>query len=60
MTQYIITKQIAVEAETPEEAVAKISEGSTISLNVTQRPQPQNVGQSQPGIVRTVRSSGQG
>lgn len=38
--QYVITKQIAVEAETPEEAVSKINEGQTISLNVTPRPQP--------------------
>ncbi len=37
--QYVITKQIAVEAETPEEAVAKINEGNTISLNVSPRPQ---------------------
>jgi len=40
MNQYIVTKQIAVEAETPEEAVSKINEGTTISLNVSQRPQP--------------------
>ncbi len=44
--QFIITRQIAVEAETPEEAVAKISEGKTIALNVTMRPQ-----QVQPGIA---------
>ena len=37
--QFIVAKQIAVEAETPEEAVAKISEGKTISLNVSIRPQ---------------------
>ncbi len=37
--QYVITKQIAVEAENPEEAVAKINEGQTISLNVNPRPQ---------------------
>jgi hypothetical protein len=38
--QFIVTRQIAVEAETPEEAVAKISEGQTISLSVNPRPQP--------------------
>jgi hypothetical protein len=38
--QYVINKQIAVEAETPEEAVAKISEGQTIGLSVNPRPQP--------------------
>src|SRR5215475_3010823 len=32
--QFVITRQIAVEAETPEEAVAKIAEGKTISLSV--------------------------
>ena len=31
--QFIVTRQIAVEAETPEEAVAKIAEGRTISLS---------------------------
>jgi hypothetical protein len=39
--QFIITKQIAVEAETPEEAFSKIAEGTTISLSVNVRPQPQ-------------------
>jgi hypothetical protein len=38
--QFIVTRQIAVEAETPEEAVAKISEGQTVSLSVNPRPQP--------------------
>ena len=37
--QFVITKQIAVEAETPEEAVQKIAEGNTISLSVNPRPQ---------------------
>jgi len=37
--QFVITKQIAVEAETPEEAVAKSGEGKTISLTATPRPQ---------------------
>ena len=40
--QFIVTRQIAVEAETPEEAVAKISEGQTVSLSVNPRPQPIN------------------
>ena len=39
--QFVITKQIAVEAETPEEAAQKIGEGNTISLSVNPRPQPQ-------------------
>jgi hypothetical protein len=43
--QFIITKQIAVEAETPEEAFAKASEGTTISVSVNARPQ-------QPGQVQ--------
>lgn len=38
--KYIVTKQIEVEAESPEEAVAKSKEGSTISLNAQPRPQP--------------------
>jgi len=37
--QFIIVRQIAVEAETPEEAVRKIAEGKTISLSVNPRPQ---------------------
>jgi hypothetical protein len=37
--QFIITKQIAVEAETPEEAIAKAAEGTTIALSVNARPQ---------------------
>jgi hypothetical protein len=41
--QFIITKQIAVEAETPEEAFAKIGEGATISVSVSARPQPQQL-----------------
>jgi hypothetical protein len=35
--QFIVTRQVAVEAETPEEAVAKISEGQTISLSINPR-----------------------
>jgi hypothetical protein len=44
--QFVVIKQIAVEAETPEEAVAKIDEGSTISLQVQLRIQSQ--------VTRTV------
>jgi hypothetical protein len=36
---YVITKQIAVEAESPEDAVAKMSNGKTISFSVVERPQ---------------------
>jgi len=39
--QFVITKQIAVEAETAEEAMSKVNEGKTISMSVSQRPQPQ-------------------
>lgn len=39
--QFIITKQISVEADTPEQAVSKISEGTTIAISVAVRPQPQ-------------------
>jgi len=39
--QFVITKQIAVEAETAEEAMSKINEGKTISISVSQRPQAQ-------------------
>jgi hypothetical protein len=48
--QYIVTKQIAVEAETHEEAISKLSEGRTISISVNERPQPQL-----PGMPRTVQ-----
>ena len=37
--QFIVTRQIAIEADTPEEAVAKLSEGATISLSVNPRQQ---------------------
>jgi hypothetical protein len=44
--QFIVTKQIAVEAETPEEAVAKSGgDGKTISLASNPRP-PQPVQQA--------------
>ncbi len=38
--QFIVAKQIAVEAETPEEAVAKSGDGKTISLTANPRPTP--------------------
>lgn len=38
---FIITKQISVEATTPEEAISKIAEGTTIAISVNARPQPQ-------------------
>ena len=38
--EFIVTKQISVEADTPEEAVAKNAEGRTISVTATLRPQP--------------------
>jgi hypothetical protein len=41
--QFIITKQIAVEAETAEEAVTKITEGTTISLSVNARTPLQQI-----------------
>lgn len=49
MAQYVIAKQIAVEAESPEEAIAKINEGQTISLSVTVRPQQSGSGISTSG-----------
>lgn len=39
--EYTVTKQIAVKASSPEEAVAKCDEGETIGLSVNRRPQPQ-------------------
>ena len=53
--QFIISKQIAVEAETPQEAVAKINEGKTISFNVTPRPQPPISPQLPPGMALPAR-----
>jgi hypothetical protein len=47
--QFVIIRQIAVEAETPEEAVAKINEGNTISLQVQPRIQPQTARTLTPG-----------
>ena len=46
--EWIVAKQITVEAETPEEAVQKINEGKTISFTVSLRPQPQQ--RPTPGI----------
>jgi hypothetical protein len=38
--QYIVTKQIAVEADSPEDAAAKSkTNGNVISLSVNPRPQ---------------------
>jgi len=49
--QYIVTKQIAIEAESPEEAVVKAGDGQTISMSVSQRPQPaQQLQQVRPGV----------
>ena len=36
--QWVVTKQVAVEAETVEEAVAKAGSGQTIALTVNVRP----------------------
>jgi hypothetical protein len=42
--RYIVTKQIAVDAESPEDAVAKMNTGMTISLTAIERAgQPQIV-----------------
>jgi hypothetical protein len=52
--QFIVTKNIAVEAETAEEAVAKVAEGKTISLNAQLRPQQATAGRTPmlpPGAV---------
>ena len=39
--QYIVTKQIAVDAEDPEDAVVKAkTEGKVMALSVNLRPQP--------------------
>lgn len=38
--QFIVRKEIAVEAETPEEAVANSDNGKTISIAAMARPQP--------------------
>jgi hypothetical protein len=45
--QFVVTKQIAVEAETPEEAITKAAEGKTVSIQVNPRPQQP---QLRPGI----------
>ena len=48
--QFIVNRQIAIEAETPEEALEKTkpNEGNSISLGVNPRPQPL---QTQPKIT---------
>lgn len=40
--QFIVNRQIAIDTETPEEALEKTkpSEGTSISLSVNPRPQP--------------------
>jgi hypothetical protein len=48
--EWIVAKQIAVEAETPEEAVQKLNEGKTISFTVSLRPKPQQQSQPRTGI----------
>jgi len=48
--QFIIVKQIAVEAETAEEAVQKVNEGKTISLSASARP-PRPPAQPQPKTI---------
>ena len=55
--EWIVAKQIAVEAETPEEAVQKIGEGKTISFTVTLRPpsaRPQ--GMQLPSVVTNMKT----
>lgn len=47
--EFIVTKQIAVKASSPEEAVQKNAEGRTISVNATERPTP-----PQQGAIRTL------
>ncbi len=55
---YVITKTIAVQAETPEEAVAKINEGNTIALNVAPRPSPVQAGRPSglPAVPTNMRT----
>jgi hypothetical protein len=50
--QFILIKQIAVEAATPEEAATK--EGKTISLQVQPRPQ-----QTQSTVTRQIQGTSQ-
>jgi len=52
MTEYIIIKQIAVMADSPEDAVAKIKDGKTIGFQVTERPQPPQPRITEPPQVR--------
>ncbi len=49
MIQFIVNRQIAIEAETPEEAVEKTkqAEGLTISLGVNPRPKSDAKSQGQ-------------
>ena len=54
--EWIVAKQIAVEAETPEEAVTKIGEGKTISFTVTLRPQQQQRPPGLPSVVTNMKT----
>ena len=55
--EWIVAKQIAVEAETPEEAVTKIGEGKTISFTVSLRPQPARPqGMQLPSVPTNMRT----
>ncbi len=51
--QFIITRQTAVEAETAEEAISKLAEGTTVSINVNARPQPGQPVQAGQTIIRS-------
>ncbi len=53
--QFIVAKQIAVEAKTPEEAVAKSGEGKTISLTSNPRPTTPQPPQQRPPIPAAAR-----
>lgn len=54
--EWIVNKQIAVEAETPEEAVQKADTGKVISFNVM--PRPPRPSQSQFQVMHPTKSSG--
>jgi len=54
--EWIVAKQIAVEAETPEEAVQKIGEGKTISFTVSLRPQPRPQGMALPSVPTNMKT----
>lgn len=55
MANYVITQQIAVEAESAKEAVAKMDSGKVVGFTVVERPQPQAQGGTGGfGIPKTV------